>query len=82
MKPWLREFSGSLLYLAFLTILLISSMVRAEPVFSVNPKQLTTIPHDKLTFLEGFDHTADLTELEQGTWLSALERDQSLVDGY
>ena len=86
MKPWLRELSGSfgncLLYLAFLTILLSSSMVRAEPVFSVEPKQLATIPHDKLTFLEGFDHTADLTELEQGIWLSALESDQSLVDGY
>ena len=86
MKSWLRAFSGffgkCLVFVVFLAFLLSSSIVRAELVFSVEPNQLATIPHDYLTFLEGFDHKADLSELEQGTWLSALKSDQSLVDGY
>lgn len=82
LRAFSRCFGNCLLFLAFLFILLTSSIVRAEPVFSVEPNQLATIPHDQLTFLEGFDHKADLSELEQGTWLSALKSDQSLVDGY
>ena len=82
LRAFSRCFGNCLLFLVFLFILLTSSIVRAEPVFSVEPNQLATIPHDQLTFLEGFDHKADLIELEQGTWLSALKSDQSLVDGY
>lgn len=70
------------LYLFFLIIILASTVVRAETVFSVEPEQLATIPHDHLTFLEGFDHTAHLSDLEDGAWLPSLQSDQSLVDGY
>lgn len=70
------------LFSVLLIMLLNSSLAHATSVFSVEPKQLATIPHENLFFLEGLDHTADLSELEQGRWVSTLETDQSIADGY
>lgn len=68
--------------LAFLIALLTSTIAHAETVFSIEPQQLATIPHENLSFLEGVDHTAALSALEQGDWSSTLQSDQSIADGY